>query len=78
MDSLNILIGFEPFWPCGLTYWTNGPTEACGLEPIGTSSKDGKLGLASLGWDFVGRDFIQLLVTDQRVMHDNFLDKILF
>ena len=48
------------------------------LEPIGTSSKDGKLGLASLGWDFVGRDFIQLLVTDQRVMHDNFLDKILF
>ena len=48
------------------------------VEPIGTSSKDGKLGLASLEWDFVGRDFIQLLVADQRVMHDNFLDKILF
>ena len=48
------------------------------VEPIGTSSKDGKLGLNSLEWDFVGWDFILLLVTHQRVVRDNFLDKMLF
>jgi len=42
------------------------------VEPIGTSSKDGKLGLTSLEWDFVGWDFILLLVADSCVVHNNF------
>ena len=76
MDSLNILIGFEPFdHVVGLI---ESMAQLKPVEPIGTSSKDGKLGLNSLEWDFVGWDFILLLVTHQRVVRDNFLDKMLF